>query len=98
IVDNHRVRSLWPLDEFLTNNRPVGLYSFAVNYHFSGVDPSHQLRSLCFPLLSVVRSIARGLGMTAGIFAKDSTRSGCVMAQEDSAAENTGSPRPKVVS
>ncbi|MCP4889792.1 MAG: tetratricopeptide repeat protein, partial [Planctomycetaceae bacterium] len=39
IVDNHRVRSLWPLDEFLTNNRPVGLYSFAVNYHFSGVDP-----------------------------------------------------------
>ncbi len=61
-------------------------------------NPSHQLRSLCFPLLSVVRSIARGLGMTAGIFAKDTTRSGCVMAQEDSAAENTGSPRPKVVS
>jgi tetratricopeptide (TPR) repeat protein len=39
IVDNQRIRSLWPLDKFLSNNRPIGLYSFAVNYHFSGIEP-----------------------------------------------------------
>jgi len=39
IVDNLRIRRLWPLDDFLQNNRPIGLYSFAVNYHFSGETP-----------------------------------------------------------
>ena len=39
IVDNHRIRRLWPLDDFLSNNRPIGLYSFAINYHFSGAEP-----------------------------------------------------------
>ncbi len=39
IVDNQRIRRLWPLDDFLGNNRPLGLYSFAVNYHFSGAEP-----------------------------------------------------------
>jgi tetratricopeptide (TPR) repeat protein len=39
IVDNQRIRRLWPLNEFLSNNRPIGLYSFAINYHFSGTEP-----------------------------------------------------------
>ncbi len=39
IVDNERIRSLWPLNPFLQNNRPVGLYSFAINYHIFGSDP-----------------------------------------------------------
>src|SRR6056297_3498887 len=39
IVDNERIRQLWPLDPFLGNNRPLGLYSFAINYHFAGTEP-----------------------------------------------------------
>ena len=38
IVDNERIRSLWPLTTFFSNNRPVGLYSFALNWHFSQND------------------------------------------------------------
>ena len=39
IVDNSRIRQLWPLDDYFRNNRPVGLYSFALNYHFSKLEP-----------------------------------------------------------
>ncbi|MEM9365525.1 MAG: tetratricopeptide repeat protein [Planctomycetota bacterium] len=39
VVDNERIRSLWPLDPFLKNNRPIGLYSFALNWHFGQDEP-----------------------------------------------------------
>lgn len=39
IVDNERIRRLWPLDDFIHNNRPIGLYSFAINYRLSGAEP-----------------------------------------------------------
>jgi tetratricopeptide (TPR) repeat protein len=39
IVDNEGIRRLGPIDNFLRNTRPIGLYSFAINYHFSGTDP-----------------------------------------------------------
>ncbi|MEM7474848.1 MAG: tetratricopeptide repeat protein [Planctomycetota bacterium] len=40
IVNNEQIRQIWPLDDFLKSNRPIGLYSFALNYHFSGSSPS----------------------------------------------------------
>jgi len=39
IVENDQVRSLWPLTPFFGAGRPVGFYSFALNYHFSGLEP-----------------------------------------------------------
>ena len=40
IVDNPRIRNLWPLDDFVTNNRPIGLYTFALNFAAGGLDPA----------------------------------------------------------
>jgi hypothetical protein len=36
IFNRSETDQLWPLTEYLTNNRPVGLYSLAVSRHFCG--------------------------------------------------------------
>ncbi|MCP4777858.1 MAG: hypothetical protein GY880_26870, partial [Planctomycetaceae bacterium] len=60
IVNNERIRSLWPLDEFLSNNRPIGLYSFAVNYHFSGIEPFY------YHVVNLAIHLINGLLLLAG--------------------------------
>ncbi|WP_197451779.1 tetratricopeptide repeat protein [Rosistilla oblonga] len=60
IVDNERILQLWPLDDFLTNNRPIGLYSFAINYHFSGTDP------FAYHVTNLTIHIASGLFLMTG--------------------------------
>ncbi|MEM9646657.1 MAG: hypothetical protein AAF989_16825, partial [Planctomycetota bacterium] len=61
IVNNQRIRSLWPVTPFLTNNRPIGLYSFALNWHFSQDDP--------FPyhVVNLAVHVVNGLLLFAGI-------------------------------
>ena len=55
IVENRAVRSLWPLDSFLESNRPVGLYSFAINYHFGQLDPhGYRVTNLLIHLANVL--------------------------------------------
>ncbi|MDF1843910.1 MAG: tetratricopeptide repeat protein [Rubripirellula sp.] len=39
IVENEKIRDLWPVSPYLRGNRPAGTYSFAINYYFSGLDP-----------------------------------------------------------
>ena len=39
ILDPQRIEPLWPVTPYLSSNRPVGLYSLAVNRHFSGDSP-----------------------------------------------------------
>ncbi|QDS91722.1 photosystem I assembly protein Ycf3 [Roseimaritima multifibrata] len=60
IVDNERIRQLWPLDDFLQNNRPIGLYSFAINYHFSGTD------TYAYHITNLAIHITSGLLLYAG--------------------------------
>jgi tetratricopeptide (TPR) repeat protein len=40
IVNNSKVRQLWPLDDFIAHNRPIGLYTFALNFAAGGLDPA----------------------------------------------------------
>ncbi len=40
IIDEPKIRHLWPLNEFVTHNRPVGLYTFALNFAVGGLDPT----------------------------------------------------------
>ena len=65
IVDNERIRQLWPLGNFLQHNRPVGLYSFAINYHFSGLDP------FAYHVTNLVIHLANGLMLFAGCLLTD---------------------------
>ncbi|XZE51431.1 tetratricopeptide repeat protein [Planctomycetaceae bacterium SH139] len=60
IVDNERIRQLWPLDNFLHNNRPVGLYSFAINYYFSGAEP------YAYHVVNLVIHLTNGFLLIAG--------------------------------
>lgn len=62
IVDNERIRQLWPLDDFLSNNRPIGLYSFALNYHFGGSEPySYHVVNLLIHVLNAMTLFVGGL-------------------------------------
>ncbi|WP_197168078.1 tetratricopeptide repeat protein [Neorhodopirellula pilleata] len=60
IVDKEQIRELWPLDDYFRNNRPVGLYSFAINYHFSQLDPKAYL------VTNLVIHVVNGLLLFAG--------------------------------
>ncbi|MBL6707265.1 MAG: tetratricopeptide repeat protein [Planctomycetaceae bacterium] len=64
IVNDSKVRQLWPLDDFITHNRPIGLYTFALNFAAGGLDPSgyHAVNLLIhlaasIVLLCLVRSV-----------------------------------------
>lgn len=39
IVNDSKVRQLWPLGDFISHNRPIGLYTFALNFAAGGLDP-----------------------------------------------------------
>ena len=55
IVENRAVRAIWPLDSFLNSSRPVGLYSFALNYHFGQLDPhGYRVTNLLIHLANVL--------------------------------------------
>ena len=55
IVENRAIRSLWPLDAFTGNGRPLGLYSFALNFHFSELDSSaYRLTNLLIHVANVL--------------------------------------------
>lgn len=60
IVRNNRVRRLWPLDSFLRSSRPLGSFSFALNYHFSG------LRTFDFHLVNLAIHLCNGLLLFVG--------------------------------
>ena len=64
IVNNSKVRKLWPLDDFISHNRPLGLYTFALNFAAGGLNPAgyHAVNLLihlaaAVTLLFLVRSI-----------------------------------------
>ena len=64
IANDSRIRQLWPLDEIVTNNRPFGLYTFALNFAVSGLNPAgyHAVNLLIhlastIVLLLLVRSV-----------------------------------------
>ena len=40
IVNEPRIRQLWPSGESITHNRPVGLFSFALNFAVGELDPT----------------------------------------------------------
>ncbi len=61
IVDNERIRSLWPPTTFFSNNRPVGLYSFALNWHFSRNDP------FAYHVVNLAIHVTNGLLLFCGI-------------------------------
>lgn len=55
IVENRDVRSLWPLGSFLKSNRPIGLYTFALNYHFGQLNPyGYRVTNLLIHLANVL--------------------------------------------
>ena len=55
IVLNAKVRSLWPVRPFLDSNRPIGLYSFALNYHFSRLEPvAYRLTNLAIHIVNAL--------------------------------------------
>jgi protein O-mannosyl-transferase len=61
IVQNRAIRSLWPLDPFLTNNRPLGLFSFALNYRFGALDPRG------YHLVNLAIHVSNALLLTVGV-------------------------------
>ena len=67
IVENRAVRSLWPLADFAKAGRPFGLYTFALNYHFSQLDPSaYRLTNLLIHVANVLLLFA-GVHLTGRI-------------------------------
>lgn len=61
IVENRAIRSIWPLDALTGYGRPLGLYSFALNFHFS------ELNSSAYRLTNVLIHVANVLLMFAGV-------------------------------
>ena len=40
IVNDSKVRQLWPLNDFITHNRPIGLYTLALNFAAGELSPT----------------------------------------------------------
>ncbi|MHC4878583.1 MAG: tetratricopeptide repeat protein [Planctomycetota bacterium] len=64
IVNESKVRKLWPLNDFIAHNRPMGLYTFALNFAAGGLNPAgyHSINLLihlasAVTLLFLVRSV-----------------------------------------
>ena len=67
IVNNERIHTLWPIESFLENNRPMGQYTFALNYHFCELDPiPYRSTNILIHIVNVVLLFA-GVLMTARI-------------------------------
>ena len=62
IVDNEQIRQLWPLGSFISASRPIGLYSFAINYHFSGAEP------FSYHVVNLAIHVVNGLVLFTGCY------------------------------
>ena len=83
IVDNEGIRKLWPLDDFLRSSRPIGLYSFAVNYHFSGETP------YAYHVTNLVIHLVNGLLLFAGCYLTGRMSNGRVFRADGADSEAT---------
>lgn len=67
IVENPTIRSLMPLDSFARTGRPLGLYSFALSYHFHQLDASmYRLTNLVIHAVNVMLLFS-GILLSAGV-------------------------------
>lgn len=73
IVNNREIKSIWPLDAILENGRPLGLYSFALNYHFSQLNTyGYLLTNLLIHLVNVLL-LFTGIQLSYSILAQTIT-------------------------
>lgn len=70
IVENRAIRRIWPLDSFLESNRPLGLYSFALNYQTSKLEPQG------YHLVNLVIHVINALLLFSGLWLTEQIRCG----------------------